>query len=99
MADLCAWASMRLDIKEPITIIEESDRIDPQMFAELFEDTHHIQYAVVNSTSMGFPCNRRRFWAVMFHKDPSPYMTMTHNTTTPWQQPECAVCSRCTLRT
>lgn len=69
MIEVAAWASMRLDFLEPVTIMEESERWNPFLTEEIFGNTHLIQHRNIDALNFGWAGRRVRYWASLFSKE------------------------------
>jgi hypothetical protein len=55
--------------QEPIIIVEESDLFNGAVMRDIFEQKYVIHDLVLNSHDFGFAGARRRYWAVLFHRE------------------------------
>ena len=69
MIHIAAWFGMRRMLREPVLVVEESNRFDPKIYGEWLGDIYYIQTQVVDPTHFGWCGRRQRLWAVMLLKD------------------------------
>ena len=69
MIHIAAWFGMRRMLREPVLVVEESNRFDPKIYGEWLGDIYYIQTRVVDPTHFGWCGRRPRLWAVMLLKD------------------------------
>ncbi len=49
--------------------MEESDKWKSEVTHSVFDDTHIIQDGIIDAVDFGFASSRRRYWAVLFHRE------------------------------
>jgi site-specific DNA-cytosine methylase len=68
MVSIAAWASLVLVMAFPIVVLEESDKMDPDLVHDLFGCDYRIEHCILDSTQFGFPIRRNRFYGVLLHR-------------------------------
>jgi site-specific DNA-cytosine methylase len=68
MTDMAAWAALVVKIGFAIVLIEESDKMKPDIIVSLFGIDYIIQWAKLCPTMFAFPIKRERFYGVLMHR-------------------------------
>eukprot|EP00959_Pyramimonas_sp_CCMP1952_P451851 9460377-Pyramimonas_sp.AAC.1 len=64
-----AWGAMRCQLKEPVVLVECSDRLKPEVLDSILGHLYVITYDILDPTRFGWVGRRPRFYAMLILKD------------------------------